>query len=158
MCNGRGLKCIFPLFCVFFVDLVIMALRIKKFLHSLADLLGFAPLEPSKAPSATYRLDGSVTDEDGNPVAGVRVFSKFVLAEFEFIDQHDTLVTDSEGSFKNTYYNLPMDCVELTFKDDNGAFEPKTVTVSPVQTLKGDSEWYSGEYSATAAVRLSRAQ
>lgn len=135
-----------------------MSPKIKKLLHSLTEILGFAPLEPANVPSATYKLDGSVTDEDGNPVAGVRVFSKFVLAEFEFIDQHDTLVTDSEGTFGSTYYNLPMDSVELTFKDDKGAFEPKTVTVSPIQTLKGDSEWYSGEYSASAAIVLSKAQ
>lgn len=132
---------------------------INAFCAFLLGILGFSAcdsLSPAEygTPHADFKFTGTVTDESGKPVKGIRVTNDFT---------RDTLYTDAEGTF-GAYLNgivVYPATVETKFEDvdgeeNGGEFDTKTLSVTPQQTKKGSGEWYEGEYTVTANVSLEK--
>lgn len=114
-------------------------------------------------PNADYRLLGNVTDESGKPIKNIQVAAEFQVSEKDpkYFDR-DTLYTDANGSFDKTVNTFPNDyTVKVTFNDidgsaNDGDFESSSLSVTPVQTKKGNGNWYNGVFSAQADAKLKK--
>ncbi|MBP5217591.1 MAG: radical SAM-associated putative lipoprotein [Bacteroidales bacterium] len=107
---------------------------------------------------ASYRVYGTVTDEEGAPIKGIQVACGFI-AEGSGSSQ-DNLYTDKDGRFEKSYSIPPCREISFTFSDidgDNngGSFNPLSVKAVIVQTeyAKGS---FSGSFIASYDARLSR--
>lgn len=122
-------------------------------------------------PYANFKAVGSVTDESGKPVEGIRVAVKqhrhYENTSSVIYDQNDwfesdTVFTDSKGSYelKRSVFAAPDD-VTVVFEDIDGAenggeFEKAEATPEVRRTKKGDKGWYNGDFEARADVRLKK--
>lgn len=87
-------------------------------------------------PVANYQITGTVNDEDGNPVTGIRVIADYST---DVIYRADTLYTDKEGRFSK-FMSIPrVDKFFMSFTDIDGSanggdFESESKEVKPVRT------------------------
>lgn len=131
----------------------------NKLLWMLFSLLGFASacsdddeqeqngnLCMYGCPSVTFSVKGTVTDEAGRPIPGIRVGIK---------NGYPTEFTDDKGAFaftKSTLSTIPEPAV-LQFTDvdgaDNGLYDPKEVEVRFMQNPDvAPDGWYRGDFTA----------
>jgi len=153
--------------------------RIWRFLASTAlGLLGFSSCEwlgigvcMYGEPHADFKAIGTVTDNAGKPVEGIRVAVQqhrhYEDSDSVFYDQNDwydndTLFTDSNGKYElmRSVFSAP-NRVTIVFEDidgeeNGGEFEKAEVNPKVTQTKKGDKSWYSGAFQAEADVRLKK--
>ena len=105
-------------------------------------------------PQARYHVKGTVTNEQGQPIAGIGVGERKQRNEAGdslLITGHlDT--TDAEGRYKLDYnYAFPGQPLSVDFHDidgvENGSYKDTVVTVNTenVQLSGGDGHWYEGE-------------
>ncbi|MBR5092419.1 MAG: radical SAM-associated putative lipoprotein [Bacteroidales bacterium] len=104
-------------------------------------------------PRAHYHVKGTVTNEQGQPVAGIGVGERKQWNEeggSQIMGYLDT--TDSEGRYKVDYnYAFPRRPLSVDFHDidgfDNGSYNDTMVTINTenVQLSGGDGHWYEGE-------------
>ena len=136
-------------------------------------MLGFASCaeiaddDPSKEdicmygePSATYKVLGTVSDESGSPVEGIRVA---IESKYSSYSQYDTLYTDSSGKylFNRGERGLWPDKVVVVFEDidgeeNGGEFESAEATPELKKVKEGDGSWYIGMLEAQADVTLKK--
>lgn len=132
----------------------------NKLIWMLLSLLGFASACSDKekdedqngnlcmygCPSVTFSVKGTVTNEAGQPIPGIRVGIK---------DTYPTLLTDDKGGFaftKETAVFLPEPAV-MQFTDvdgaENGLYDPKEVEISFTRNPDvAAGEWYRGDFTA----------
>ena len=125
-------------------------------------------------PYADFKALGSVTDETGNPIEGIRVavtrHNHYENTQYVIYDQndwyeHDTLYTDKKGAFLLTesIFEGPDD-VRIVFEDvdgeeHGGSFESVEATPTVNQTKKRDgSNWYDGAFEVEANVVMKKQQ
>lgn len=110
-------------------------------------------------PYADYAVKGSVTDEDNNPVPGIRVVRG---CEEEYFFDRDTTFTDAEGKFSfgyDLYYILTPDLKfeDIDGNDNGGLFETKYLTgISYEKSEEGDGDWFYGKFTAILNVSLTK--
>lgn len=113
-------------------------------------------------PHADYKVSGSVTDEDGNPIPGISVrqyqsagpkedgsviYDEWEGAELVKTEADGTFVIDTElTSFGGDE--------EFIFRDvdgpeNGGEFVDKSLKIKFDQVKKGDKAWYGGAYEAS---------
>ncbi len=115
-------------------------------------------------PSADFEVGGTVEDEAGNPVEGIRAIVKYKRNMPESEWNGDTLYTDDKGRYYRDLGSLfPGSCDDLkvVFEDidgeeNGGEFESKTVVGQKKQVKKGDGSWYSGAFEVTADAVLKK--
>ena len=111
------------------------------------------------APYAEYQIRGTVTDEDGTPVEGIKAHLSELIPEYT--DQEgqnyytiSTAQTVADGSFSldhKFFYGEPELAVILQDEDgdaNSGEFLPDTVQLKDMkeeQVEKGKS-WYKGKF------------
>ena len=121
-------------------------------------------------PHADYKLVGSVKDEAGKPVKGIRVvFHPELVNTSDEINawNSDTLYSDDSGRFakdqlKYTWPDLENAIVKFEDIDgdaNGGSF--KTVVLPKAalkveQTQKADGSWYDGAFTITADAKLEK--
>ena len=107
-------------------------------------------------PNLDLRVRGTVTDEEGAPIEGIRV-----------IVSRDTCFTDEEGGYETALLNRPPCDFRTAYFDDvdgaanGGTFASDSVlltSVERVQVKDGDGDWYVGEYEYPIDITLSRAE
>ncbi len=118
-------------------------------------------LEMYGQPHSDFKALGSVNDEKGNPIEGIRVAiqrHKGFGSKFD----NDTVYTDSKGAYllEKELFSAP-DAVTVTFEDvdgekNGGEFESATASPAIQQTKKGDGAWYSGTFQAEANAVLKK--
>lgn len=121
-------------------------------------------------PIVDYKVKGSVTDTEGNPVEGIRVVLKSEYDRLyttgddpQFIGSTDTLHTAADGSFESPEYTAFAIGGKLYFEDvdsteHGGAFRRDSLDLQDMertQTQKGNG-WYDGKYELTATKQLTR--
>lgn len=82
-------------------------------------------------PSADYEVSGEVTDEDGNPIKGIRVAVDWTEGVDDYNLRHkDIVYTNSSGVYESRldrYLAIKPESLSLVFEDvdgeDNGTFE-----------------------------------
>ena len=91
-------------------------------------------------PHANFRVEGSVLNEEGSPIAGVKVYVR---------DHYgDTTKTDRNGKYVFESYNImPFNELCVMAKDPFGIYAADSVLVDA--DFKGGSGWYEGSYSTT---------
>ena len=153
--------------------------RIWKFLASTAlGLLGFSSCEwlgigvcMYGEPHADFKAIGTVTDNAGKPVEGIRVAVQqhrhYENSDSVIYDQNDwydndTIFTDSNGKYElvRSVFSAP-NRVTVVFEDidgeeNGGEFEKAEANPKVTQTKKGDKNWYGGAFQAEADVRLKK--
>ena len=147
-------------------------------------LLGFASCEKFNemrceygTPSMDFRVKGTVTDADMNPVEGIRVivrtnYDNFPTPQESFVDDlgryhiyggDDTIYTDVKGRYESHELSTGTIGSQRVYFDDvdggknGGAFESDSVelkTATNRQYQKGDGHWYGGGYEYTVDVQL----
>lgn len=159
-----------------------MRTRMKHLWETLAAgilaLLGFAScsrigwgLDMYGEPHADFKALGSVTDEDGKPVEGIRVairrHTHYENTPGVIYDQNDwyhddTLYTDDKGAYllSGTIFTVPND-VTLVFEDidgeeHGGEYASAEATPEVKRTKKADGAWYEGAYEVQADVKLKK--
>ena len=145
-------------------------LKLKNWLLvSLGGLLGLPvgctlPMEYG-CPEATYRVKGIVTDEQGNPVAGIGVMkSGYYDDDLHRAIEYYKDTTGVDGMFEVSTIDSPnIDNLKVAFFDidgeQNGSYRDTVVSVSFVgaQFTGGDGNWYEGQATQTVNVTLQRA-
>lgn len=122
-------------------------------------------------PHADFKAIGSVTDQSGKPIEGIRVAVQqhrhYENSESVIYDQNDwydndTLFTDSEGKYElvRNVFSAPNK-VTIVFEDvdgegNGGEFEKAEANPKLTQTKKGDKSWYGGAFEAKADVVLKK--
>ena len=110
-------------------------------------------------PYADYKVLGTVSDEDGKPIKGIRVSVRLKYSPWSK-DEEDTLFSDDKGAYQliRTVDDLPP--VTISFEDvdgeeNGGEFVSMEVTPKRNRTKDGDGTGsYQGAFEARADVVL----
>lgn len=134
-------------------------LKLKSWLlAALAGLLGisFSSCEKYGCPEADYHVKGTVTNEQGQPIAGVGVCQNNWYDDRSYSD-----TTDADGHYSvDCKYAMPGEPLSLGFYDidgvENGSYNDTIVTINTenVPLHGGHGEWYEGEATITKNVTL----
>ena len=125
------------------------------------------------APYATYQIRGTVTDEEGNPIPGIKGRLGVALPNPDGstslnVEYGDSATTDSEGHLiidnisEWTHYLVPgRTVVELKDEDseaNGGDFSADTLNfddMKKTQLEKGDG-WYQGKFEYSFTQKLNK--
>ncbi len=132
-------------------------LKFKSWLYaSLAAVMGINMscdymVEEYGTPWARYQVKGTVTNEQGTPIEGIKV-------SFDW----EEAFTDSQGKYEVETSNFPYENAEfeLSFQDidstENGLYADTTLRVSfkDVPLQGGDGHWYDGAATVTKDMTL----
>lgn len=145
-------------------------------LAGLLSVLGFSgcgwgtQVEEYGTPHADFKVTGRVTDEQGQPLSGVRVVTPSMTMKWhdsfsEYRQTNplrDTVYTSEDGTFVSRPGGVPTDSVyvHMKFEDpsERPAYEPDSVTVGFARgDLKGgDGHWYRGAAEKKVNITLKR--
>ena len=119
------------------------------------------------APSANFKVLGRVTNEQGQPLGGMRVVASEVTAVWGKGPEQcysgllrDTVYTASDGTFVRIYSTFPADSVYIHMKIEDSAepsvYDSDSVTVGFAKgDLKGaDGSWFLGAAEKVIDVKL----
>lgn len=133
--------------------------------------LGFTGCDdPSKmadeygSPYADYKYMGTITDEKGNPIQGIKVT---LVGSSHKVSGPEVAVftTNKDGKFESEYYNeMNTNIYKIDFTDTDGELNGgefastsiKTSEMESTQTKKNDThdKWYRGQFERKAKVKL----
>lgn len=121
-----------------------------------ADMYGTEPAYG--VPTATFRVRGVVTDEENNPVEGIRV----AVSDGEGWDS-DTVYTTADGEFETCDMSVgSVESVRAVLADvdgeeNGGTFAPDTVKFEEmkVDTIR-EGDWGGGEYELSFERKLKK--
>lgn len=127
---------------------------------SACDIIGFGVAMYGE-PHADFKVLGTVKDQDGHPIEGIRVAIKQDYGNEKY-DPKDTLTTDGKGKYeligKGPWH---PNGVTVVFEDidgelNGGEFESASTNPEIVKTKDGDKKWYEGAFEARADVTLKK--
>ena len=120
-------------------------------------------------PHADFKALGTVSDESGKPIEGIRVAIRQhrhhantpdVIYDQNDWYENDTLYTDDKGAYLLTrsIFECPDD-VKIVFEDidgeeNGGEYTSAEATPEVTRTKKGDKSWYGGAFEVQADVKL----
>lgn len=115
------------------------------------------------SPHADFKADGSVSDESGTPIKGIRVAMRQHWYSAQDGDYHrdDTLYTDENGKYEYRDGLSYPETVTLVFEDidgeqNGGEFESAEAEAPVKQKKRGDHHFYGGAYEAHADITLKK--
>ena len=117
-------------------------------------------------PYADYVFKGSVTDEAGTPIQGIKTSLKSV---FDNENEHyvlglDSVETDVSGNYQLKYVGTQDRGLKIIVEDidgeaNGGEFLSDTLDIDykkAVQTKKSDEFWYEGAYDISQDIKLKK--
>ena len=131
-------------------------------------------------PSVDYRVLGTVTDTQGNPLEGIQVVmdnpwivsyldeeGKEILPKVDTINMKtlpDMVYTDKKGQFSGlktmagSSYKLTVEFRDIDGEADGGEFKSERFTRDKLdkKQLKKGNGWYEGEYEYSKTVKMER--
>ena len=136
------------------------------------DEYGSTPVEYG-APHADYILKGTVTDEAGTPVQGIKTSLKEVYKDEGHIYGMDSIQTNPSGNYQFTYrlgsdfYGKPHETgehIKLIVEDidgeaNGGEFLSDTLDIDYNKAVKvgeGDQRWYEGTFEVVTDIKLKK--
>ncbi len=143
----------------------------------LLSLLGFSSCSNTSgdspclygSPTSDYHFKGTVTDEQGTPINGIKVVTQEKYGDVTL--RLDSTYTDSNGTYQTadkTTVNAQGDVTDrklfVGFEDvdgteNGGEFETAQSVGSDIsvkQISKGDNGWYKGKFEFTADKKLKK--
>ena len=139
-------------------------------LSALLSVLGFTSCSKDTmgeygSPNADYRIEGNVTDENGNPITGILVSADY------YEERQNGKYWYNLASKKTNYgkYSLNFNTFpefrwlklvvqDVDGEDNGGEFANDTIDIdykSAVQTKEGE-RWYSGAYRIIQDIKLKK--
>lgn len=112
-------------------------------------------------PYADYKVMGTVSDEDGKPIKGIRVSVRLKYSPWSK-DVEETLFSDDKGAYQLTRTVDDLPPVTLSFEDvdgeeNGGEFVSTAVTPEVNRTKEGDGKGsYQGAFEVQADVQLKK--
>ena len=122
-------------------------------------------------PHADFKALGTVRDENGKPIEGIRVAirqhrhyenTSGVIYDQNDWYENDTLYTDDKGAYQliRSVFESPND-VKIVFEDidgeeNGGEYTSAEATPEVKRTKKGDNSWYGGAFEVQADVKLKK--
>lgn len=124
------------------------------------------PVPEYGAPHADYILKGTVTDEAGTPVQGIKTSLKEVYKDEtgNYAFGMDSIQTNESGNYQLKYSGMPYDRTKLIVEDidgeaNGGEFLSDTLDIDydkAVKTEEGDHHWYTGKFEIITDVKLKK--
>ena len=121
------------------------------------------------SPSADYQVSGTVTDENGNPIEGIKASLTYIKeVEGEIVAGEDisAVLTDASGKFSlgTPVMDLLPNNVKLVVKDIDGEEHGGTfkdginaIEFENAKLVKqGDGSWYSGTLAIKQDVKMEK--
>ena len=131
------------------------------------DEYGSTPVEYG-TPHADYILKGTVTDEAGTPIKGIKTSLKEISKDDTgtHVFGIDSIQTNESGNYQLKYSGMPYNRTKLIVEDidgeaNGGEFLNDTLDIDygkAVEVEEGDHHWYVGKYEVTTDVRLKKKQ
>lgn len=122
-------------------------------------------------PHADFKAIGTVSDENGKPIEGIRVAihqhrhyqnTPEVIYDQNDWYEHDTLYTDDKGAYLLTrsVFESPNDVLvvfeDIDGEENGGEYTSAEASPKVIRTKKGDNSWYGGAFEVQADVRLKK--
>ncbi len=117
-------------------------------------------------PHADYMVKGTVTDEAGTPIRGIKTALKgfYPGVEEVYVDGIDSIQTDASGQYQLKYEGAPHNYLKLIVEDidgeaNGGEFLGDTLDISfdKGEKLKdGNGNWYMGEFEIQKDIKLKK--
>ena len=109
------------------------------------------------SPHSDFKAQGTVSDENGKPIEGIRV----AIRQHRHYE-NDTPYTDDKGAFQliRSVHVRPDD-VKIVFEDidgeeNGGEYASAEAAPEVARTKKGDNSWYGGTFEVQADVKLKK--
>lgn len=127
--------------------------------------LGFGACDSGDSPAmygtpyAEYQVSGTVTDQAGEPIEGIRVAVKRVDDTEQELGAG---ITDAEGEYRVEVNEFPLDEIEVSAVDVDGAAngefltETKTVSIADEDYVGGEG-FFEGTVTKTVDFELNEA-
>jgi putative lipoprotein (rSAM/lipoprotein system) len=118
-------------------------------------------------PHADYIIKGTVTDEAGTPIQGIKTTLKNLYGVSPQNGQVlDSFLTDDSGKYQVYDNGMESSQTKLIVEDidgeeNGGEFLSDTLDINhekAVQTKEGDGRWYQGSFEITQDVKLKKKQ
>ena len=118
-------------------------------------------------PHADYIIKGTVTDEAGTPIQGIKTTLKNLYGVSPQNGQVlDSFLTDDSGKYQVYDNGMESSQTKLIVEDidgeeNGGEFLSDTLDINHekvVQTKEGDGRWYQGSFEITQDVKLKKKQ
>lgn len=128
----------------------------------------FIPSAEYGCPHSDYTIKGTVTDEAGKPLQGIRVAIHRRLEPTvgvtydDTVFAKDTLYTDKNGIVGYTVSDMTTGVADVWLDDvdgeaNGGEFESMKISgIKAKQVKNGDGNWYNGAYAATFEARMKK--
>lgn len=110
-------------------------------------------------PHADFTVKGTVTDEEGEPVKGIKTvvdayykWTDHAGINYSQLDYSDTLYTDEKGQIlkKATTFSKPGEIVvtliDVDGEANGGEFEEQVINNLQAEQVKDSDGWYTGGY------------
>ena len=121
---------------------------------------GEEPISEYGCPYADYVVNGSVKDEAGNPIQGIKITAP---NGSDLTSQYAQIVqTDAQGNFTlNEFSSLrghEIIVEDIDGEANGGEFLSDTIQVEslPMTQMEKGSEWYDGKYAVKADIQLKK--
>ena len=138
-------------------------------LTAIISLLGFSGCSKEEemlcmygTPTADYKAEGVVTDEDGNPIEGIKVRVE-LQSYINNSPEKKAVYSGDDGQFITPkYFNLEILSLTATDIDgdkNGGEFEEKVINLQDMTPLldKTDADgWYRGVYNYKVDFKLTK--
>ena len=132
------------------------------------DEYGSTPVEYG-TPHADYILKGTVTDEAGTPIKGIKTSLKEIDKDDTgtYVFGIDSMQTNESGNYQLKNRGMPYDNRKKLVVEDidgeanGGEFLNDTLDIDYDKAVKieeGDHHWYVGKYEVATDVRLKKKQ
>ena len=138
---------------------------------TIISLLGFSACKAEKeilyeygSPYADYKYMGTITDEDGNPIQGIKAT---LIGSSNLVSGNEIAVftTDKDGKFESEYYNerntniYKIDLTDTDGELNGGEFASASINPSEMESTKvkendTHDKWYRGQFERKANVKL----
>ena len=141
---------------------------INLFCVALLGLLGFSACEGTTeaygTPTADFLYEGSVTDEDGNPIKGINVILNGSINNKP--NEQLIVETNEKGVFGTVEFSTrdtsidTIDFVDVDGVENGGDFESQTIipkdNMTITQIKEGDGSWNDGKFVYKADIKLKK--
>ena len=131
------------------------------------DMYG-TPILMYGTPTVTYNIKGTVTDEDGKAINGIKVKATINTSD-EANTEHilDAKITDAEGKYIMKIYDyIPVNdsnhkliIEDIDGAENGGEFQSDTIKVTDLEIKKisgPDGEWNLGVFEINADAKLKK--